>query len=118
MGIITTFSKEVRKMPHALSELIIGLFETMELPNIKIIVLYKQNQIDELEKEKEKLASLFLPFKTIIFWNIENEEESKFWDENIDYLKNPKLLNDSITFMVCKDFSCQLPTNKFENLIF
>jgi uncharacterized protein YyaL (SSP411 family) len=118
ISIITSFSNVIQKIPHALSELMCSFFNLIETPPIKFIIFFNDNHINEIEKNiKFKLFEKFIPFKSIIFWNMDDDKCSNFWKEKFEYFKDIKLKNDKITYMLCKNFTCQLPTNDLNDIL-
>ncbi|MCG3259922.1 MAG: thioredoxin domain-containing protein, partial [Candidatus Heimdallarchaeota archaeon] len=61
----------------------------------------------------EKLEDKYIPNKVVILKYLEDDSLL----ENIEILKEYKLVNNKVTAYVCKDFVCKQPTNDPEIMI-
>ena len=49
--------------------------------------------------------------RSLVFVNKDDEESLKFMNERLPYLKDAKVLNNKTTIILCRNNTCNLPTN-------
>lgn len=106
------FHEQVKATPMGHPFLMVAL-EFMLAENLEIVIVGNPGT----EKVREAISVLrkkFVPNKIVI---CKNQENSKLLDEFSNYTKNLTKLNGEPTFYLCKNFTCELPTNNFDEII-
>ena len=105
------FHEHVKATPMGHPFLMVAL-EFMLAQNMEIVIVGNPGT----EKVREAISAVrkkFMPNK-IVIWK--NSEESTALDEFSNYTKNLTELNGNPTFYLCKNFTCELPTNDFDEI--
>ena len=105
-------SDNVARSPSAFSMMLAGLSSLMN-PSFEII--FASKDIESAKEFIQKLNEIYLPNKVVVFVpQNENREELL---KSAEYLKNYKMTNGKTTTYVCRNYSCELPTNSPENMM-
>ena len=104
--IFMTFSKEINNTPTAFSYMLNGfLFESNEP---KEIVVVGSGKDPETKLAIEKIKSIYIPSKVIIFKN--TDDKSNKLTPLAKWTMTQESIDDKTTFYVCRDFACKIPT--------
>ncbi len=111
--ILKLFSIKINRNPSAYGFLLLGLEDFMLGSSYEVIIV-QEGEIDLNDMLFKELNARFIPNKIVIFKS--TDSPSKI-EELLDYLKNYTLRNKSRTYYVCKNLSCNQPTNSIETMI-
>ncbi|MGE5474649.1 MAG: thioredoxin domain-containing protein [Ignavibacteriales bacterium] len=100
-----TFGTMVKSSPASHTFFLMSYL--FSLTNAKEVVIVGELHQDQTKKMIEKINSLFLP--DIVFHVTPGNGESQDLAEIAPFLAGHKLINDSATAYICKNFSCQEP---------
>ena len=104
--IFMTFSKEINNTPTAFSYMLNGfLFESNEP---KEIVVVGSGKDPETKLAIEKIKSIYIPSKVIIFKD--TDDKSNKLTPLAKWTMTQESIDDKTTFYVCRDFACKIPT--------
>ncbi|MCX7876815.1 MAG: thioredoxin domain-containing protein [Melioribacteraceae bacterium] len=98
------YSHHLTTTPSALTFLLVS-FMQYNYSN-ELVIVYDNNK--DLNDAINKISNSFIPFLNVIPLSI-NNKPAEFESYN--------LLNEKITFYLCKNFNCQLPTNDLNDVL-
>ncbi|KRQ86170.1 hypothetical protein ABG79_02011 [Caloramator mitchellensis] len=112
-GIYRAFSKSIKSMPMGYSFLLCGvefaIGEGLE------IVIVGDKSANETKNIVKIINEKFLPNKVMLLKPID-EKEAQRVHNLAEYTLNQNLINDKTTVYICKNFVCNNPTNKPEEV--
>ena len=104
--IFMTFSKEISNTPSAFAHMLNAfLFESNEP---KEVVVVGSGKDPETKLAIEKIKSIYIPSKVIIFKDI--DDKSNKLTPLAKWTMTQESIDDKTTFYVCRDFACKIPT--------
>ncbi len=109
--ILQSFALKIERQPGAYSQSLVALQALNDIYYDIIIVGQDKEEIDKFFK---MIKSEYIPNKSIVVLDEENKND--LIDVSMHY-KNYSEKNDSITFYVCKNYTCSLPTNEITKLM-
>ena len=109
--LLKTFANQINKMPSAFTFILTALDFAIG-PSFEIIIVANKGD-SSVKAFLEKLEDQYIPNKVVILKYLEDDSLL----ENIEILKEYKLVNNKVTAYVCKDFVCKQPTNDPETMI-
>ncbi len=109
--LMKTFANQINKMPSAFTFILTALDFAIG-PSFEIIIVANKGD-SSVKAFLEKLEDKYIPNKVVILKYLEDDSLL----ENIEILKEYKLVNNKVTAYVCKDFVCKQPTNDPEIMI-
>ena len=112
-SLINSFSLKIKDYPLAYTHLLTGL-DFFFGPTYELIIV-GDHLSDEIPPILKELNKHFLPNTTIIFR--QTDKESSELTSIAPFTKDMKTINNKVTFYLCKDFKCLLPTNDIHEIM-
>jgi uncharacterized protein YyaL (SSP411 family) len=81
--------------------------------SFELIIFYNEAESELVKSILKKLWSKYLP--NLILIMVKEPEEQEIIDI-APYLKNYKRINDKVSFYLCRNWSCELPTNEIHKI--
>jgi uncharacterized protein YyaL (SSP411 family) len=106
------FHEQVKATPMGHPFLMVAL-EFMLSENCEIVIVGDE-KTEKIQNAISVLRRKFIPNKIVI---CKNPEESNVFNEIYNYTKNLTEINGEPAFYLCKNFTCELPTNDFTELL-
>lgn len=102
---VSAFSSEVAAMPNAYSMFLSGLGLLFH-PSFEVVIAGNP-QSDDSKNILELIRNKFLPYKTLVL----NSGKDEILFSIAPFIKKQQAINGQATIYVCRNFSCESPTN-------
>ena len=113
IGIVRAFSRVVKQLPLAHTQLMIALDFALG-PSYEVVVVGKPGSEDTIRMLKS-LQRPFIPNKVVVFCSTEKDYPGI--EEIAEFAKNYSTLNGKATAYVCINYECGLPTTDVDNML-
>lgn len=108
--LVNSFADEINRMPSVFAMFLCGI-DFMFGPSVEIIITAKDKS--KSDEAFEKISKIFFPNKVILRLTPSNQ---KSLTEKLNYLNNYDIKED-IQIYLCRNFSCEKPTNNTDQVI-
>ena len=107
-----TFSDAVNNAPSGTTMMLQGL--NFALGNSSEVIIVGNEKLNETKEFLNKLNREFIPNKVVLFKSSNNKEAL---EQVASFTKDYKIEDKNLMVYVCKNFNCNIPTNKFKTVL-
>ena len=109
--LFSTFSVQINRMPQAFPMLLIAYDYEQRMK--KEVVIAGNVEDKSTQEFLKKLYSTFNPGISVII----HYSKEKQIEDLIPFVKGQKIINGKVTYYICKNYSCDLPTNDIDQAL-
>lgn len=109
--LVSIFANEVKSNPNAYSQILSG-FQFLTGESFEVLIVGDPDS-NESEKILDKLNSLYIPNKVVLFISDGDRERL---NKIAPYTSNYEKVDNKTTVYVCRNYTCSLPTNDVDEM--
>jgi hypothetical protein len=99
-------------MPEALPQMLSAMI--LETASLQEIIIVGERSSKDTKKVLKEIYQKFLPNKVII---LVDDNSRTYFTNYLPFLKDMTMIDGRTTVYICKNYSCQLPTNDLEKVL-
>jgi len=109
---IQSFAARLNQIPEALPQMLSAMI--LETASLQEIIIVGERSSKDTKKVLKEIYQKFLPNKVII---LVDDNSRTYFTNYLPFLKDMTMIDGRTTVYICKNYSCQLPTNELEKVL-